>query len=201
VPVWIQVLGYIFALAGAGVHTLSRNWNRTLIGFAVQSLGAGMIAAQIAPVPMAITKCVVGWLSAALVAITLAREGAPDARAASRRPMAVFFRAALLLLVWSAFLSLLPEFSPVFRRPPYNLLALSVLLIGAGLIGLGLSEHACRVALALLTVLQGFELGYLWMEQSLLVIGLLAAADLAAVLALVALYTYSLPQEPEGPAS
>jgi hypothetical protein len=197
-PVWISFLGYVCILGGAGLHTLSRNWNRTLAGFVVQSLGVGIVAMQIAPVPMAITKGIVGWLAAALIAITLAREGPAGAPAAGRRPIAVLFRAALLLLVWSAFLALLPEFGPMFRQPPYSLLALSALLMGTGLINLGLSEHACRVAIAVVTALQGFELAYLWMEQSLLVIGLLAAADLAAVLALVALYLNGIPQEPNG---
>jgi hypothetical protein len=193
---WIQLLGYLFALAGATIQTLSRNWPRTLIGFAVQSLGVGIVAAQVAPLPMAIVKCVAGWLAASLIAVTLAREGVPHGETPNR-PIAVLFRAALLLLVWSALLALLPEFGAVFRQPSYGLLALTALLIGAGLINLGLSEHTCRLAIALLTALQGFELGYLWMEQSLLVIGLLAAADLALALALIALYAYSVPSSAE----
>ena len=67
-------------------------------------------------------------------------------------------------------------------------------LICAGLLNLGLSEHPLRSAASLLTVLQGFELGYLWIEQSLLVLALLAVTDLAMVMALIILHSHASPQ-------
>lgn len=188
----IQIAGFLFVLGGAAVHTLSRSWTRSLLAFAAQSLGIGILAWQFSPLPMAMAKCVVGWLAAALISVTLAREGVVHAEI-SNKPVSVIFRASLLLLILSAVLSLLPEFSGIFRHPPYGILAVTAFLIGTGLINIGFSEHACRVAIGLLTALQGFELGYLWMEQSLLVIGLLAAADLAIVLALITLFSFSIP--------
>jgi hypothetical protein len=185
---FIPLLGYLCIFIGTVGHSLLRAWNRSLIAFSLQSLGVGIIAWQIAPLPLAITKCIVGWLAAALIAITFSREGAPRIKDRNKS-IVLFFRSAMLLLIISAVFSLLPQIGMVFRNPPTGVLAVIGLLIGAGLVNIGFSEEPCRVAISLLTVLQGFELGYLWMEQSLLLIGLLAAADLAIVLAMITLFT------------
>jgi hypothetical protein len=192
-PVWVGLLGYVLLFVGSLFHFLTRSWNRSLASFSIQSLGVGLVAWQIAPLPLALAKCVIGWLAAALIATTISREGTVK-NDDPYRLVSVFFRGILWLLVLSTIISLLPEFSLLFRNPPPGIMLVAGYLIGVGLLQIGLSEHPLRIGTSLLTIMQGFELGYLWLEQSLLVTGLLAAAELATLLSLVFLYTYSLPQ-------
>lgn len=188
---WITaLLGFIFIPVGSLGHMLMRSWPRSLIAFAVQSLGVGLIAWQIAPLPLALAKCIIGWLAATLIAVTLIQEG-DFHRKEMRSGVSSFFRAAILLLMGSVVVSLFPSYGDFFRNPPPLVLLLSGWLIGAGVVNLALSEHPFRIGFNLLTVLQGFELGYLWMEQSLLVLGLLAAVDLAIILAASTLHSYN----------
>jgi hypothetical protein len=89
----------------------------------------------------------------------------------------------------------------VFGEPPAGIAFCVCFLIGVGLVNLGLSEHPLRTGVNLLTLLQGFELGYLWIEQSLLVLALLAVTDLAIILVLIILNSYStlmVPSESSG---
>jgi hypothetical protein len=192
----LPILGYLTILIGSAGHSLLRTWNRSLIAFSLQSLGVGLVAWQIAPLPLAIAKCIVGWLAAALIAITFSREGTPPT-ADRQQPVARFFRSAILLLILSAVIAMLPQIGAVFRNPPIGILFMVGVLLSVGLVNIGFSEEPCRVAISLLTVLQGFELGYLWMEQSLLLIGLMAAADLAIVLSMITLFSLSQPGHSE----
>jgi hypothetical protein len=198
VQLGLAVFGYVFLVGGAGLLTLFRSWIRSLAAFAVQTLGLGLVALQVSQPPVAIAKIVVGWIAAALLAVTLSRERR-DARAERMEPIDFFFRFSLLLFLFSTILAVLPQFAGVFRDPPAGILFASCFLIGVGLLNLGLSEHPLRSGASLLTILQGFELGYLWIEQSLLVLTLLAATDLAIILALIILDTRAQPLSPDKP--
>jgi hypothetical protein len=191
VPVVLSILGFLCLLGGASLFTLSRSWDRILLALAVQSLGLGLMSAQISPWPVAAAKTVVGWIAIALLALTLSRES-PQTTAGDKS-VQFFFRFSLILFLFSTILALLPQLGGVFRDPPASLALVSCYLLGAGLINLGLSEHPLRSAASLLTVMQGFELGYLWIEQSLLVLALLAVTDLAMVMAMIILQSRSAP--------
>lgn len=193
----IPLIGYLCVLGGAASHTLVRSWKWVLIAFAAQSLGVGIVAWQISPLPLAIVKCVVGWLAAALIAITFSRDGAPRMED-RKRPFTAFFRAALLLLMVSAAFALGPAIGSIFHNPPSGILTMTGILLGVGILNIGLSEEPCRMAVNLLTIFQGFELSYLWMEQSLLLIGLLAAANLAIVLVMITLFSLGQSEQSSG---
>jgi hypothetical protein len=196
VQLGLAALGYALLIGGAGFLTLFRSWFRVLAAFAIQSLGVGLVALEVSHPPIAIAKIVVGWIAAALLAVTLSRQKR-DALDERMEPIAFFFRFSLLLFLFSSILATLPQFAGVFRHPPAGILFASCFLIGVGLLNLGLSEHPLRSGISLLTVLQGFELGYLWIEQSLLVLALLALTDLAIIMALIVLHTRSLPPSPD----
>jgi hypothetical protein len=166
-----------------------------LIAFSLQTLGVGLLALQIAPVPVAAAKCIVGWLAVTILAITISREKQDVARDGEGL-VAPLFRMALGILVFSAMLVLYPGLGGLFRDPPAVILLPSGFLLGIGLVNLGMSEHPLRVALSLLALLQGFELSYLWVEQSLLVLALLAVMDLSILVVLSILHSYSVPAEP-----
>ncbi len=192
-PSGLILVGFFCLLAGTGFLTLFRSWNRCLSALAVQSAGLGLVALQIAPAPIAISKAVVGLIAVALLAITLSRE--KRITADEENPLVqVIFRFSLLLFLFSSIVALLPQLTGVFREPPAGVAFAALLLICAGLFNLGLSEHPLRSAASLLTILQGFELGYLWIEQSLLVLALLAFTDLTMVLALIMLHSHAAPQ-------
>jgi uncharacterized MnhB-related membrane protein len=197
-PPFLLFLGYFFLLGGAVFFTLLRSWNRILIALAFQSLGLGLVTTQVAHPPVAIAKAIVGWIAVALLALTLSRERREGGEV-ERPPIRYFFRFSLLLFLFSSLIALIPQLSGVFRNPPAGVAFAACCLIGIGLLNLGLSEHPLHSAASLLTVLQGFELGYLWIEQSLLVLALLAFTDLAMVLVLIILHTYDgAAASPEG---
>jgi hypothetical protein len=193
-PVFI-FLGFIFLLSGAGLQILFRAWNRSLLALALQSIGLGLVAAQITFAPVAIAKTVVGLIAVALLAFTLSREK-KSAGDEANPPIQILFRFSLLIFLFSSLVALLPQLADVFRNPPAGLAFCACFLICTGLLNLGLSEHPLRSAASLLTVLQGFELGYLWFEQSLLILTLLAVTDLAMAMALIILHAQSAP-DPE----
>jgi uncharacterized MnhB-related membrane protein len=192
----ISLLGWVLMVGGACILILFRSWLRILPAVAVQSLGFGFLAASFSQPPVAIAKTVVGWIAVALLAITLAREP-QELRISEHRLLDFLFRASLLLLLLASILALLPSLSGLFGNPPGGVGFASFFLFGAGIISLGLSEHPLRAAVGLLTLLQGFELGYLWMEQSLLVLALLAITDLSVILVFIALHAYSAPPDAE----
>jgi hypothetical protein len=197
-PSVLAVLGWILLVAGASALVLFRAWPRVLISLSVQSLGVGLLAAIFSPPPVAIAKTVIGWIAAALLAVTLARDP-QELQVTEHRFLGILFRISLLLLLFSSILALLPGLSGLFGNPPAGAGFASLYLIGGGMIILGLSEHPLRAAVSLLTILQGFELGYLWVEQSLLVLSLMAFSDLAVILVLIGLHSPAAP--PEGEAS
>jgi hypothetical protein len=168
-----------------------------LIAFSLQTLGVGLLALQVAPVPVAAAKCIVGWLAVTILAITISREKKDFARDKEGLG-APLFRMALGILVFSSILVLYPGLGGLFRDPPTGILLPSGFLLGIGLVNLGMSEHPLRVALGLLALLQGFELSYMWVEQSLLVLALLAVMDLSIPVVLSILHSYSIPAEQSG---
>lgn len=188
----LLLFGYLCLIGGACVQTLFRSWNRILAALAVQSLGFGLVSLQVAQAPISIAKTTIGWISVALLAITLAREKR-IARSEENSPINFFFRFSLLLFLFSSIVALLPQLAGIFRNPPAGVAFAAFSLLGVGLLNLGLSEHPLRSGSSLLTVLQGFELGYLWIEQSLLVLALLAVTDLAILMALIILHSHAAP--------
>ena len=191
---WIIFCGYLLLLMGALIFTVTRSWIYALTAFSVQTLGVGLLALQVASVPVAAAKCIVGWLAVTILAVTISREK-KDFLPDTEGLIAPLFRMALWILVFSSVVVLLPGLGGFFQNPPAGILLPSGFLIGIGLVNLGISEHPLRVSLSLLSLLQGFELSYLWVEQSLLVLALLAVMDLSILVVMSILHSYSTPAE------
>lgn len=195
---WLILAGYLLIFSGSLVFMVARSWTYTLTAFAFQTLGVGLLSLQIAPLPVAAAKCIVGWLAVTILATTISREK-KDFLRDREGPIAPLFRTALWILVFSSMLVLFPGMGGFFQNPPTGILLPSGFLLGVGLVNLGISEHPLRVSLSLLSLLQGFELSYLWVEQSLLVLALLAVMDLSILVVLSILHSYSATAEsPEG---
>jgi hypothetical protein len=187
----ICILGFLSLGLGSIFLTLFRSWPRTLSAFAIQSFGVGAVALQVAPLPVAAAKVLVGWLIASMIAVTLCREKR-EFPPEDASPLASIFRLSLLLFMFSSIVALIPDVKALFQDPPAGIVFPACFLLGNGFINLGLSEHPMRVGISLISLVQGFELAYLWMEQSLLVVGLLAVMDLAIILVLVYQFSASL---------
>jgi len=194
---WIILGGYLFILTGTLIFTVTRSWIYALTAFSFQTLGVGLLALQIASVPVAAAKCIVGWLAVTILAITISHEKKEFLQDAEGT-IAPIFRMAIWILVFSSMLVLFPGLGGFFQNPPAGILLPSGFLLGIGLVNLGISEHPLRVSLSLLSLLQGFELSYLWVEQSLLVLALLAVMDLSILVVLSILHSYSTPVENPG---
>jgi hypothetical protein len=192
---WIILAGYFFILMGSLVFTVTRSWIYALSAFSLQTLGVGLLALQIAPLPVAAAKCIVGWLAVTILAVTISREKKIFLQD-TEGLIAPLFRMAMWILVFSSMLVLFSGLGGFFQNPPTGILLPSGFLLGIGLVNLGISEHPLRVSLSLLALLQGFELSYLWVEQSLLVLALLAVMDLSILVAMSILHSYSVPMEP-----
>jgi hypothetical protein len=164
-----------------------RRWRWVLAALGVQSLGAGLLALSIVALPIALVEIATGWLVAGILALTLRREGLGTVEH-SVIPPGLLFRALLALMISLAALALMSEVGGAFSNPPGLVTLGAINLIAFGLLGLGLNDQPLRAGVALITVLQGFSLAYLWSERSLLVIALLAAVHLTVVLSVVYLH-------------
>ncbi|MBN2084231.1 MAG: hypothetical protein JW748_03335 [Anaerolineales bacterium] len=194
-PSGFFLIGYFCLLGGTSLLIVFRSWNRSLSALALQSIGLGLVSFQITPPPVAVAKTTVGLFAVALLALTLSREK-QAAGDEENPPVQALFRVSLLLFLFSSIVALFPQLTGVFREPPAGISFAALCLICSGLLNLGLAEHPLRSAASLLTILQGFELGYLWIEQSLLVLALLAVTDLAMVLVMIILYSHAAPEAP-----
>jgi hypothetical protein len=196
VSVFTAFVGIILMIGGGAFFTLSRGWYRMLAALATQALGLGFSVIQVFPFPIAIAKVITGWIAVGLLALTVPRSDPSDNPSLENARIQFFFRCSLLLFVFSTIIALLPQLTGLFGDPPISLVFAACGLLGIGLLNLGLSEQPLRAAASLLTVLQGFELGYLWIEQSLLVLALLAVTDLAMVMALIVLHSQTVSSAP-----
>ena len=187
------------------------DWRLMLLAFAGQYLVAGLLFVEALDPRLAIVKVLAGWFvclilymtgrqaddggggngrspaNANAARITNLGQGNKVRGNAYRLLSAISFRlvAALIILLSAWVLS---------QRPGYFLLALpSELaymtfavygLIGLGLLGVSLTADPLRAGLGVLMLMTGFELYYSVLEQSVVVLALLAAVNLILALAI-----------------
>ncbi len=99
----------------------------------------------------------------------------------------VLFRAflALMLLLIVFTLAQRPEFQlPAVPRSLNHINLAVYMLIGSGLLGIGSTSQPLRAGIYLLLFLTGFELFYSALEQSVVILAMLAVANLAVTLAI-----------------
>jgi hypothetical protein len=183
----VPMIGLALTLVGAVALFVLRRWRWTLAALGLQSLGAGLLALSIVAPPIALVEIATGWLVAGILALTLRREGLGMVER-SVIPPGLLFRALLALMISVAALALMSDVGGALGNPPGQVSLGAVNLVAFGLLGLGLNDQPLRAGVALITVLQGFSLAYLWSERSLLVIALLAAVNITVALSVVYLH-------------
>jgi len=173
---WIAV-GLIIVTSTAML--INRDWRISLGALAVQYLAAFWLVTRHLPFVMGSAKLITGWMVVAALGMTrLSLSATEDGQEESFWPRGQWFRMILMCIVALAVVGLTPRIESVIPGLGLQVIAGSLLLIGAGVMQLGVTSDLLRVVLALLTLLTGFEILYAAVESSILVAGLLAVTNL-----------------------
>ncbi len=194
----------MLVLLTAIILILSWDWRISVAVLTVQYFATTLLYADILPLQLAIIKLLIGWFVCLILYIT-ARQvswgGVPEditpAEAATyqqiefvqRGPIrvpksfptrALLVAGMLIVIFWGtqSMLNNVPIFAPI---PDYLMLAINSLL-GMGLLALAVTAEPLKAGMGLLMFLAGFELFYASLEQSAIVLLLLAAINLAIAL-------------------
>ena len=173
---WIAV-GLILGTSTAIL--INRDWRVGLGALALQYLAAFWLITRHLPFVMGSAKLITGWMVVAALGMTrLSLSTADDGNEESFWPRGQWFRVILMSIVALVAVGSTPRIETVIPGIGLQVVAGSLLLIGAGVIHLGVTSDLLRVILGLLTLLTGFEILYAAVESSILVAGLLAVTNL-----------------------
>jgi hypothetical protein len=173
---WIAV-GVI--LGTSTVLLLDRDWRLSLGALAVQYAAAFWLVTRHLPFVMGSAKLITGWMVVAALGMT--RLGLPsveDEKGESFLPRGQWFRVILVCVVAFVTAGATPRIESTIPGLGWQVIAGSLLLIGAGVVHLGVTSDTLNVIFGLLTMLTGFEILYAAIESSILVTGLLAFTNL-----------------------
>lgn len=171
---WIAV-GLIIATSTAMLT--NRDWRISLGALAVQYIAAFWLVTRHLPFVMGSAKLITGWMVVAALGMTrLSLSTAENEE--TFWPRGQWFRVILMCIVALVSVGLTPRIESVIPGLGLQVIAGSLLLIGAGVMQLGVTSDMLRVILGLLTLLTGFEILYSAVENSILVTGLLAVTNL-----------------------
>lgn len=173
---WIAV-GLI--LATSTVILINRDWRLSLGALAVQYVAAFWLITRHLPFVMGSVKLITGWMVIAALGIT--RLGLPsteDEKEEANLLRGQWFRVILVCIIALVTLGATPRIESAIPGLGWQVIAGSLILMGAGVIHLGLTSDPLNVIIGLLTMLTGFEILYAAIESSILVAGLLAITNL-----------------------
>jgi len=169
-----SILAVIIAGVSAMVMLTLGRWRKSLLAFAFQYLAVFWLCSLSLSYAMAGIKLITGVIAA----ILLAGSSAEGEESTDRfEQPGWIFRLLAGLLVWVVVFSLESNVA-TWIPGDANIRLGGLLLLGMGLLQLGISSRPGRVMLGLLTALAGFEIIYSALEDSSLVIGLLAMITL-----------------------
>jgi len=158
---------------------INRDWRLSLGALTVQYLAAFWLVTRHLPFVMGSAKLITGWMVVAALGMTrLSLPDTGDEREESFLPRGRWFRVILVCVVALVAAGATPRIESAIPGLGWQVIAGSMLLIGAGFVHLGLTSEPLNVILGLLTILSGFEILYAAIESSILVTGLLAVTNL-----------------------
>lgn len=173
---WIAV-GLIIATSTAML--INRDWRVNLGALAVQYVAAFWLVTRHLPFVMGSAKLITGWMVVAVLGMThMGIPASEEEKEDSFLLRGQWFRAILICIVALVAAGSSPRIEAGIPGLGLQVIAGSLLLIGAGVIHLGVTSDTLRVILGLLTTLTGFEIIYAAVESSILVAGLLAVTNL-----------------------
>jgi hypothetical protein len=173
---WIAV-GVLLGTSAAML--INHDWRLSLGALAIQYLAAFWLVTRHLPFVMGSAKLITGWMVVAALGMTrLSLPATGDEREEPFLPRGQWFRAILMFVVVFVTAGATPRIESAIPGIGWQVIAGSLLLIGAGVMHLGLTSEPLNVILGLLTMLTGFEIMYAAIESSILVAGLLAVTNL-----------------------
>lgn len=173
---WIAV-GVI--LATSTVILINRDWRLSLGAMAVQYVSAFWLITRHLPFVMGSAYLITGWMVVAALGMTrLGLPSAEDEKEETVLPRGQWFRVILVCIIALFTLGATPRIESAIPGLGWQVIAGSLILIGAGVVHLGLTSEPLNVIIGLLTMLTGFEILYAAIESSILVAGLLAVISL-----------------------
>ncbi len=173
---WIAV-GLIIATSTAML--INRDWRVNLGALAVQYVAAFWLVTRHLPFVMGSAKLITGWMVVAVLGMThMGIPASEEEKEDSFLLRGQWFRVILICIVALVAAGSSPRIEAGIPGLGLQVIAGSLLLIGAGVIHLGVTSDTLRVILGLLTTLTGFEIIYAAVESSILVAGLLAVTNL-----------------------
>jgi hypothetical protein len=174
---------------------LARDWRWQLGMMAAQYSAAALLASTHWPPGMAVALLVTGWISIAVIGMTLTTVPTTPGASAQAWPEGRAFRLFMagMIVVLAAGVASRGALAPAGVEAP--VLAAAILMSGIGALQLGSSAQTSRIVLGLLTVLSGFEVYYSAIEGSILVAGLLSLVVLGLGLVGAYLLTAATPED------
>lgn len=173
---WIAV-GVI--LATSTIILINRDWRLSLGALAVQYVAAFWLITRHLPFVMGSAYLITGWMVVAALGMTrLGLPSAEDEKEEALLPRGQWFRVILVCIIALFTLGATQRIESAIPGLGLQVIAGSLILIGAGVVHLGLTSEPLNVTIGLLTMLTGFEVLYAAIESSILVAGLLAVTSL-----------------------
>ncbi|MCZ2127054.1 MAG: hypothetical protein LC099_04680 [Anaerolineales bacterium] len=167
------------AFLAASTLLVSRDWRISLGALALQYFAAFWLITRHLPFAMGSVKLISGWMVVAILGMTRYNLGELDDDSRD----SFFLRGAAFRFVLTAVAALValgatPRIEAAIPGLGLPVIAGGLILVGAGVAHLGLTDDPLRVALGLLTLISGFEILYAAVESAILVAGLLALINL-----------------------
>lgn len=175
---WLMLVIAIITATGL---LFSRDWRWSLGLLATQYVCVFWMVQTHWPISMAATKLVTGWMASAVLGIAQLSAG-------SNRQTGQSWLQGRLFQFFAAGMVLVATFALALRVVDWLNVSLPIawgglLMIVFGLLHLGITSDPFQVIIGLLTLMAGFEILYVFVENSALVTASIAVIDLGLALA------------------
>lgn len=161
------------------VMLINRDWRISLGAMALQYIAAFWLVTRHLPFVMGSAKLITGWMVVAALGMTrLGLSTLDDDKEESSLLHGSWFRLILMCIVALVTIGATTRIEAAIPGLGLQVIAGSLLLIGAGVVHMGVSSDLLRVILGLITMLTGFEILYAAVESSILVAGFLSVISL-----------------------
>jgi hypothetical protein len=161
------------------VMLINRDWRISLGALALQYIAAFWLVTRHLPFVMGSAKLITGWMVVAALGMTrLGLSTLDDDKEESSLLHGSWFRLILMCIVALVTIGATTRIEAAIPGLGLQVIAGSLLLIGAGVVHMGVSSDLLRVILGLITMLTGFEILYAAVESSILVAGFLSVISL-----------------------
>ncbi len=161
------------------IMLINRDWRISLGALALQYIAAFWLVTRHLPFVMGSAKLITGWMVVAALGMTrLGLSTLDDDKEESSLLHGSWFRLILMCIVALVTIGATTRIEAAIPGLGLQVIAGSLLLIGAGVVHMGVSSDLLRVILGLITMLTGFEILYAAVESSILVAGFLSVISL-----------------------